>query len=181
MKGVIFNAVEAAVTTLYSAAAWDDLLEAAGLDGSYTSLGLYDDEELGRIVAAAMQVTGLDQAELLRVLGRHALPHLWSHYPDLMADAPSMFDCLLGVNSVIHPEVLKLHSDAKPPQFDFNQLSNRVLRVTYRSERGLGPLAQGLILGLADKFGEEIVITDVAGSGSETVFDVERVGGSVGD
>ncbi len=175
MKGVIFNAVEAAVTSMYSASTWDDLLDAAELDGSYTSLGLYDDDELRKIVAAAIEVTGMDEAELLRVLGRHALPHLWRHYPDLMAEAPSMFDCLFGLNSVIHPEVLKLHSDAKPPQFDFDQLSDRVLRVTYRSERGLGPLAQGLILGLADRFGEEVVITEVAGA---DVFDVERTGGT---
>ncbi len=43
MKGVVFNIVEEFVTEQWSADDWDDLLDAAGLDGAYTALGTYTD------------------------------------------------------------------------------------------------------------------------------------------
>ena len=49
MKGVIFNAVEDAVERAFGADGWDDTLGRAKVDGSYTSLGNYDDEELAAI------------------------------------------------------------------------------------------------------------------------------------
>ncbi len=53
MKGIIFNLVEEVVRNRYGEDTWDELLDAAGLDGAYTSLGSYPDEELLRLVAAA--------------------------------------------------------------------------------------------------------------------------------
>ena len=35
MKGIVFNLLEEVVTREYSADTWDDLLEAAGVNGSY--------------------------------------------------------------------------------------------------------------------------------------------------
>ncbi len=173
MKGVIFNAVEEAVVTLYSEDVWDDLLEAAELDGHYTSLGSYDDEHLMALVAAACPMTGHEPNELVRVLGRHAFPHLAERYPELVDEANGTHDFLRRVNDIIHPEVLKLHPDAKPPTFEFEDRPNGVLRITYRSERRLGVLAEGLILGAGDRFGEEVEITTVSGLGEPvTVFDV---------
>ena len=52
MKGVIFNAVEDAVERAVGADGWDDTLGRAEVDGSYTSLRNYDDEELPAIVDA---------------------------------------------------------------------------------------------------------------------------------
>ncbi len=174
MKGVIFNAVEDAVVDLYSEDVWDDLLEAAQLDGHYTSLGNYDDADLSALVAAACPMTGHEPDELVRVLGRHAFPHLAGRYPELIADADSTHDFLRQVNDIIHPEVLKLHPDARPPAFDFEDRPDNVLRVTYRSERRLGALAEGLILGAGDRFNEHVEVTVVSGHGEAvTVFDVK--------
>ena len=58
MKGVIFNAVEDAVERAFGADGWDDTLGRAKVDGSYTSLGNYDDEELAAIVGALPDETG---------------------------------------------------------------------------------------------------------------------------
>ena len=41
MKGVIFNVAEFTVTDEFGAETWDDLLEAADVDGAYTALGDY--------------------------------------------------------------------------------------------------------------------------------------------
>lgn len=173
MKGVIFNAVEEAVVNLYSEDVWDDLLDAAGVSGRYTSLGSYDDAELIALVEAAVEMTGIDATELVKVLGRHSFPHLASRYPDLVDESAGTHDFLRRVNDIIHPEVLKLHPDATPPQFEFEDRPDGSLRVTYHSVRKLGVLAQGLMYGAADKFNEDIEIDVVSGAGEETtVFDV---------
>ena len=53
MKGVVFNLLEAVVEEEHGEAAWDGLLDATGLDGSYTSLGNYPDADLVGLVGAA--------------------------------------------------------------------------------------------------------------------------------
>ncbi len=176
MKGVIFNAVEEAVVRLYDEDTWDDLLDAAKLDGHYTALGSYDDADLGALVGAACPMTGHEPHELIRVLGRHAFPHLADRYPELVDEATGTHDFLRRVNDIIHPEVLKLHPDAKPPSFEFEDLSDDVLRITYKSARKLGVLAEGLILGAGDRFGEHVEVTIISGLDEEvTVFDVRAV------
>jgi len=176
MKGVIFNAVEEAVVNLYSEDVWDDLLDAAGLSGRYTSLGNYDDSELTALVLAAVEMTGIDANELIKVLGRHSFPHLASRYSELVADSQGTHDFLRRVNNIIHPEVLKLHPDATPPEFLFEDRKDNTLRLTYKSARKLGILAQGLIYGAADRFGEEVDVEVISGLGEEvTVFDIRVV------
>ena len=173
MKGVIFNAVEEAIVKLYSEDVWDDLLDAAGLDGHYTSLGNYEDSDLAALVSAGCDLTGMEPDDLVRVLGRHAFAPLAGRYPEFAEGASNTHDFLRRVNDIIHPEVLKLHPDAKPPEFFFEDRGEGVLRVTYHSARRLGVLAEGLILGAADSFGEEATVTVVSGHGEETtVFDV---------
>jgi hypothetical protein len=49
----VFNMLERIVTREYGEDTWDDLLDASGLDGAYTSLGSYDDADLGKLVSAA--------------------------------------------------------------------------------------------------------------------------------
>ena len=174
MKGVIFNAVEDAVVDLYSEDVWDDLLDAAGLAGNYTSLGEYDDAQLLALVTAACEMTGHEPGELVTLLGRHAFPHLAGRYPELVDGADDTHAFLRQVNDIIHPEVLKLHPDAKPPEFEFETRADNVLRITYKSERRLGALAEGLILGAGDRFNEDVQINVVSGMGDAvTVFDVK--------
>lgn len=175
MKGVIFNAVEDAVTTLYSADTWDDLLDEAGLTGDYTSLGSYDDGDLFLLVGAACKATGHQPEALIRTLGEYAFPHLASRYPELVEGA-STFEFLRAVNDIIHPEVLKLHPDANPPEFEFEDRPDGALRMTYTSARKLGVLAEGLIHGAGSQFGETLDIEVISGSGEEvTVFDIRVV------
>lgn len=182
MKGVIFNAVEEAVVHLYSEDVWDDLLEAADVDGHYTSLGDYPDADLAALVGAACPMTGMGPDDLVRTLGQHAFPHLAERYPELVDEASGTHDFLRRVNDIIHPEVLKLHPDAKPPEFDFEDRPDGVLRITYRSTRRLGVLAEGLILGAGIRFDEHVEVHTVSGLGEEvTVFDVKAVKVAVAD
>src|SRR5436309_1246445 len=49
----MFNLLEELVSREHGDETWDDLLEASGLEGAYTSLGSYPDEDLTRLVGSA--------------------------------------------------------------------------------------------------------------------------------
>lgn len=168
MKGIIYNAVQFAVIDLFSEDTWDDLLDAAELNGGYTAIGTYDDADLGALVVAGCEATGMQPDDLVRTLGTHAFPHLANRHPEFLEGATDTHSFLRSVEDIIHPEVMKLHPDAKPPRFDFEDLDNGALRMTYSSDRKLGVLAEGLIQGAAAWFEQTANIELVSGEGTTT-------------
>ncbi|MBI5709079.1 MAG: heme NO-binding domain-containing protein [Candidatus Eisenbacteria bacterium] len=156
MKGIVFNLLEEVVRREHGEDTWDGLLEAAGLAGAYTSVGSYHEEELLRLVAAASSALGIPPDEVVRWFGRKAMPLLAGKYPAFFGPHRTTRSFLLTLNGVIHTEVRKLYSGADVPVFDFDTTSAEVLGVTYVSRRKLCALAEGLILGAADHFREEV-------------------------
>ena len=61
MKGVIFNLLERVVTDEFGADTWDDLIDEAGVDGAYSSLGNYADAEVEALLGAAAAKSGSPQ------------------------------------------------------------------------------------------------------------------------
>ncbi|HXE73524.1 MAG TPA: heme NO-binding domain-containing protein [Candidatus Nitrosotenuis sp.] len=158
MKGVLFNLLEEVVTREHGEAAWDAILEAAGLEGAYTSLGSYPDEDLPALATAASHLLGTDPDEILRWFGRQAIPLLARAYPQVFAPHRSTRSFLLTLNDVIHPEVRKLYPGADVPFFEFHTPGEQVLEVGYSSPRRLCALAEGLMEGAARHFGEGLQI-----------------------
>lgn len=161
MKGVIFNVVEEAVSADMSPDAWDAVLERAGLAGAYTSLGSYSDEDLERIVRAASELLGVDAADLLVSIGRRAFHGLAGRHPQFAQTHPGLRSFLHSVNSVIHPEVLKLYPQATVPVFETSELPGGGICMVYRSPRRLCALAHGLMLGAADHYAERLGVEEV--------------------
>ncbi|MEM7285994.1 MAG: heme NO-binding domain-containing protein [Actinomycetota bacterium] len=167
MKGVIFNVVEEVVVSLWDDDTWDDLLDDAGLDGSYTALGNYGDEELLALVDAAHRLTEIPVPSLLETIGEHATVRLAERLPGAAEDAGSAREFILRVNDIIHPEVKKLYPQAIPPVFEFTEhTDDDGLVVEYRSRRGLDALAIGLLRGCGHLYGEPVDVDRVAGSTS---------------
>jgi len=177
MKGVIFNAVERAVVATMGTDAWDDLLDLADSDGVYTALGTYPDDELIALVMAAAEMTGHDPEDVLRLIGRHSIEHLVDQMSEHVDRDGHVFDFLGSVHSLIHMEVKKLDPDARPPAILPNQLAEDLLELSYRSERGLSPLAEGLIVGSGDLFAQpvEVSVPDSVQRDGETVIHVRLV------
>jgi len=174
MKGIIFNVTETAVVELLGEDAWDDLLDDAGVDGDYTALGTYPDEELLALVSAAATKTGHDPADVQRLIGRQVLPHLVASIEDFLDPDLDVFTFLESIHSIIHVEVKKLDPNAMPPDVIPERVGDDELHLTYRSERGLSPLAEGLILGAGDHYGEPVEIEVLSGAGTEAVIAVRR-------
>lgn len=157
MKGIVFNLVEEVVADEYGSDTWDDLLDAAGVDGAYTSLGSYPVEDLHRLVAAASSALSVPAGDVIRMVGQKAIPKLAVRYPQFFAQ-PTCRDFLLTLNDIIHPEVRKLYPGAEAPDFTFESPEDDVLLIGYDSTRRLCELAEGFILGSADHFGESLTV-----------------------
>ncbi len=158
MKGIVFNVVQEVVSSAYGEEVWDSLLDAAGLDGAYTSLGSYPDEDFHLLVAAASAALDTPPADVIRNLGRGALPLLAGRYPSLFAPYMSTRPFLLTLNDIIHPEVRKLYPGADVPEFDFDDSDPDILAIGYYSHRRLCSLAEGFIHGAADHYGEQAMV-----------------------
>lgn len=158
MKGIVFNLLEQVVSEEHGEDVWDVLLEDADLDGAYTSLGNYPDEELMRLVGAASERLATPADDVVRWFGLNTLPLFAQRYPELFAAQGSTRALVLNLNEVIHPEVRKLYPGASTPVFAFDTSSPDTLLMEYRSERQLCTFAEGLLLGTAEHYGERIAI-----------------------
>jgi hypothetical protein len=158
MKGIIFNLVEEVVIGQYGEDAWDALLDAAGVDGSYTSLGSYPDEDLFALVGAAATRLDLPADQVVRLLGRESIPLLADRYPTFFDPHTTTSGFLLTLNDIIHPEVRKLYPGAEVPTFGFADSGANELVIRYQSARQLCALAEGFIEGAAVHYGEQVEV-----------------------
>ena len=158
MKGVVFNLLEEVVSREYGEDTWDDLLDASGVDGAYTSLGSYADSDIFKLVGAATEALNLPPEDILRWFGRNALPLLAESYPAFFEPHGSTRSFLLALNDIIHPEVRKLYPGAGVPEFDFDTSSDEILTMGYSSQRKLCSFGEGLVEGAAAHYGEAVAI-----------------------
>jgi hypothetical protein len=158
VKGILFNVAQEVVVTAFGEDTWDQLLEDAGADGAYTSLGSYPDAEFLALVAAAEQVLGISDRDVVRFIGERAIPLLVDRYPGFFEGHTSARDFVLTLNQIIHPEVMKLYPGAEVPDFDFSDGDDGELVIGYRSSRRLCALAEGFLRGSATHYGETVRI-----------------------
>jgi hypothetical protein len=158
MKGIIFNLLEEVVTEELGEDTWDQLLDAAHVEGAFTSLGNYPDEDLFKLVAAASAALRQPPDAIVRWFGVKALPLLAKKYPVFFDRHQSTRPFILTLNGIIHPEVRKLYPGADTPEFDFDISSPDVLVMNYRSTRKLWSLVEGFTEGSAAHFNETVTI-----------------------
>jgi hypothetical protein len=157
VKGVVFNLLEQLVARDFGEDTWDGLLDASGLDGVYTSLGSYPDDDLAKLVSAASEALAIPANDVVSWFGRNALPLFAERYPQLFEPHASTRPFVLTLNDIIHPEVRKLYPGIDVPEFDFDT-RDELLVMGYRSPRKLCAFAEGLLLGAADHYGERLTI-----------------------
>lgn len=158
MKGIVFNLLEQAVSSEHGEDLWDDLLDEAGLDGAFTSLGDYADSQFFALRRVASKALALTEGDFERWFGSMAIPRLAKSYPELFEPHRSAHGLVLALNSIIHPEVRKLYPGADVPVFGYEVASDQVVSVRYRSTRKMCAFAEGLIQGAATHFSERVVI-----------------------
>ena len=164
MKGIIFNLLERVVADEHGDDAWDDLLDRAEVDGTYTALGNYSDAELLLLLSLLPEAFGGSRIDQLRWFGRRAMPMLAERYSIFFAEPRDTRTFLLTLNNIIHAEVRKLYPDADVPTFTFDPIpgvedpAGDSLVLGYRSGRMLCGLAEGFIAGAAAHYSQTVRI-----------------------
>lgn len=162
MKGIVFNLLQQVVSEELSEDVWDSLLETTGLDGVYTAVGSYDDQDLTALVSAASSALGKTDDEIVSWFGAKALPILAERYPGFFDGHSTTRPFILTLNQVIHPEVRKLFPGAYAPTFEFATVDDDGLELSYVSHRKLCSFAEGLIEGAAAHYSENVSIEHTA-------------------
>lgn len=152
----MFNLAQEVVIHHRSEDLWDTMLDRAGLSGAYTAMGSYPDGDALRLLEVAVDALDSTPSEVLRWFGREAMPMLAARYPRYFAGYGSARSFVLAVNGVVHPEVGQMYPDTNAPALNFSDEPDGSLTMSYGSERKLCALAQGLIEGAAEHFGETL-------------------------
>jgi hypothetical protein len=176
MKGIVFTEFLEMVENRFSDQTVDQLIEQADLPskGIYTSVGTYDYQEMVSLVTHLSGLVGIPVPDLLKAFGRYLLNRFVIKFPAFFEGITSTMDFLPRVESLVHLEVRKLYPDAELPTFSCVFPKPGQLEMTYRSIRNLPDLAEGLILGCAEHFGESlnIVKTTVSGDSPAVIFTI---------
>jgi hypothetical protein len=158
MKGIVFTEFLDMAEDRFGADTIEKIIEEAALPSgaAYTSIGTYDHRELLQLVSRLSDATGTPVPVLVRVFGQHLFDRFVQGYPAFFKDVGSTFDFLQRVESYIHVEVLKLYPDAQLPHFEYARPRPGCMDMIYRSHCPFSDLAEGLILGCIEHFGEPI-------------------------
>jgi hypothetical protein len=160
MKGMVFTTFLEMVEEKFSVDMVDHMIETSDLPsgGSYTSVGTYDHGELIRLVVKLGEKSGIPVSDLVRTFGEYLFGQLVEMHPHFIDEAGTAFDLLKSVDKYIHVEVRKLYPDAELPGFEYETPGPDTLVLTYRSSRPFADLAEGLLIGCARHYDENIAI-----------------------
>ena len=158
MKGVVFNILEDMVTAKGGLALWQNVLDKAGLEGGYTAVATYDDQELFNLVGVIVEALDTPAEEVIGAFGVYMFGQLARRYPVFIDSVDDLFSFLETIGSVIHIEVRKLMTETLLPTISCERIGENELRMKYSSPRKLCILAEGLVYGAAERYGRTIKI-----------------------
>jgi len=157
MKGIIFTEFLDMVEKKFSIETVDQIIESSNLasGGSYTSVGTYPHTEMAELVINLGKETGIPVKDLLIAFGNYLFNRLTILYPNFVVFENGLLFFLESIENHIHIQVRKLYPDAELPQFNTKRIHEKKLEMIYVSERHLGDLAEGLLLGAIEFFKQE--------------------------
>lgn len=123
---------------------------------SYEAAGRYDLADLVELVDRFAATHGEPRNVLLAAFGAHLFRYFAALYPTFVDDARSALALLAAIDTHIHGELRKLYPDADFPSLRCTPVTPEGLEIVYRSPRPLADLAEGLIRGCIEHFGDRL-------------------------
>jgi hypothetical protein len=157
MKGIVFTEFLEMVEDKFGYIMVDKIITDAQLpsNGSYTSVGTYPHQEMVDLVMQLHQNTQIDIDTLLKTFGAHLFDVFKKSYFVFFENHNTAFDFFESIENHIHIEVKKLYPDAELPRFETFRISEKIMRMTYHSDRKMASLAEGLIYSTLKHFNED--------------------------
>lgn len=161
---MVFTMLGEMVEEAYGVGVWNDLINEVkpASEGAYVSAATYPDEEMGAFVMALSRRINTPVSKLLVAFGQYLFPKLAQKFPVFMQKEGRLYNFILTLNDIIHMEVRKLYPEAALPHFEFSKFPDGRLGLEYHSPRKMCFLAEGLLLGAAEYYGESIDVNQTA-------------------
>ncbi len=180
MHGIIFAELKKFAIEGFGPDIWDALLKEAGLQGKfYLATSAYPDEDAVALVMAASRLSGKAVPELLEAFGEFIVPDLVKTYGAMIRPDWKTLDLLEHTEEAIHKVIRRKDPNAAPPALKVVRKGDTEAEVTYSSPRGLFPIAQGIVKGVAKHYGETVsmdVVQEGQKAGDTWVMAVKLAG-----
>ncbi len=180
MYGLVNKAVRDRIVDNFDEATWENIADSVGVDHHFISMENYDDSVTFDLVGAASKILNVPAEQLLAQFGSHWIRFTategYGHLFTLFGDTLEEF--LEGLGSDLHARVSLTMPQLKPPEFKTEKLSENCFQIHYMSHRkGLTPMVQGLLEGLAERFNVPANVTHLRTEPDDTltheVFELE--------
>ena len=160
MKGIVFKELLNMVEETFGEELTEKILSKSNLEsgGAYTSVGTYDHGEILELVTNLSNETSTPVNGLVKAFGKYMVTVFKKSHPTFF-NKPDVLSFLKTVHGIIHVEVKKLYPDAELPKFEYEEPSENKLIMYYSSSRPFADLAEGLIEGVVESYGESIEIS----------------------
>lgn len=161
MYGLVNKAAQDFVIGGYGEETWEIIKKEAGVkEEAFISMQPYPDDITYNIVGAASKHLNLEANDILEAFGRYWIKFTmiqgYSHLLDL---AGKTFPEFLNNLNNMHSHIAQSYTELRPPSFFCKELDASTFKFEYYSHRpGLTTFVQGLLYGLAERFGIELEV-----------------------
>jgi len=166
MYGLVNKALEEMVVSERGAQTWERIKSEAGVDVEmFLTNEAYPDDVTYALAGAASRVLDVPVPELLERFGVHWVTKTAPQgYGQLMDSGGRTLAEFLKNLPAFHTRVGLIFPHLQPPVFSVSDVTERSLRLHYRSHRpGLAPFVVGLLQGLGRRFGTAVRVTHAVG------------------
>jgi hypothetical protein len=179
MKGIVFTEFLDMVEKKFGYEVVDQIIAESKLstDGVYTSVGTYPHSEIVKLLMNLSDKVKIDPGILLKEFGKYLFDTFLESYPQFFSAVDGAFAFLHSIDNHIHVEVLKLYPDATLPKFLSHESDNGDLIMTYKSERKMSALAEGLIEKSIKHYNEKcsLEVQNIVEDGSVVKFTIKKI------
>lgn len=151
---------------------WEEALERAGLPGNtfFEAENDVDDAAVMRLINSTCEVMHFTLGELADIFGEYWVnEYARRMYAIHYKHAKTAREFLLQLNKV-HQFTTENIPNAHPPRFEYEWKSDRILIMTYISERSLMDFLIGLIKGVGKYFNSDLEVTRISPEKVQVVF-----------
>ncbi len=158
MKGIVFNLLEDFITELVGEDRLDDIQHACRFRTQEPFVGpkTYPDEDFMEMVVKTCEQLHIPMQVAQQKFGEYCFPKLVGAHPVFATQGMKAKDFILSIDQVIHVEVKKLYPGALTPKFVYRNDAPGLLTVDYISPRALCHFMEGLLVGCANHFKENL-------------------------
>ena len=164
MYGIVNRAIEELIIEKFGSEKWEEIKDKAGFKSEgFMTLKPYPDEITFQLVTAASDILNIPANTLLEAFGEYWILYTAERgYGEMLNLAGDTFPSFLKNLNMLHGRVSNLMPELAPPQFECINEQENSIDLIYRSHRnGMIPMLLGLIKGLGQRFGKEVVIQEV--------------------